>query len=258
MGSGEGSLETETKLVVCAEPPAALLDGLARLRGLADYSFSSPTRHRMLDRFLDTSDSALRARLLALRIRRTGKGERLTLKGPAQPAEHGALQRLEIERPWSLRALMEIRTVLATHGVSLPKPVTRDAHAALRELGLSVVESYSVDRRRCGVLAGATPVAELALDTLTIELDGLELRFYEVEIEQKHRDGAVALGHIRAALLARYPHGLRPWCHSKFAVALALRALGGAGALPGIGSGDAPPSLYDAIDRHLGHAWGGG
>lgn len=257
MGKGQGSLETEAKLIVCAQTPAALLDGIARLRGLADYRFASPTRHSMLDRFLDTSEHSLGHRLLALRIRRTDQDERLTLKGPAQLNQHGALERLEIERPWSTPALAEIRAVLAAHGVHLPAPAARDALAALPELGLRVVESYRVDRRRCDVLAAATPVAELALDTLKVELNGLELRFHEVEIEQKHPAGAAALTGIRAALLAHYPHGLRPWRHSKFGIALALRALATTGALTGISSGDAPPSLYDAIERHLGRAWEG-
>lgn len=253
MGSGQGTLEREAKLIVCAEAPAALLGRLGRWRGLADYTFASPTHHTMHDHFLDTSERALRRRLLALRIRREAAGAWLTLKGPAALSEHGALERLEIERPWSMRALMEIRTVLAAHGVSLAAPATTagDAFAALPALGLSVVESYLVERRRYDVLATATPVAELALDMLKIELNGLELRFYEVEIEQKQPAGAAALTRIRAALLARYPQGLRPWRHSKFGVALALRALARAGGLAGIASGDAPPSVYDAIDLCL-------
>lgn len=250
MGDEGSPRETEAKLVVCAPAPHAILDEIAALGEIAGYILGAFVDYRTQDQFLDTRERALSQRRLALRIRRSGAQQWLTLKGPARLTEHG-LERLEIERPYSLTAWTEMRAALAAQGVELPLPAAgaTDPPSTLRHLGLEVVERYRVRRRRCDVLRVATRVAELALDVLCLELGGRELRLYELEIEQKHPQGAAALADVSQALLARYPAALRRWWHSKLAVALALRALAAQGRLAHWG--DAPAALYGQIDAYL-------
>jgi inorganic triphosphatase YgiF len=92
--------EIEAALIVYADAPRAIGHRLADLQTLAEFSLLPRATQTTEDIYFDTADSSLRARLIALRVRRLDGTALVTMKADAHRTVAGE-DRLEIEAPWS-------------------------------------------------------------------------------------------------------------------------------------------------------------
>ncbi|MFQ5935965.1 MAG: CYTH domain-containing protein [Acidiferrobacterales bacterium] len=251
--------ETEVKLIICAEQPAAVIDQLATLDSIAGYQLGPVCSQTIHDWYLDTLAGALAAKRLALRIRDRSGRQQLTLKAGGGVTSTGAIERLEIERPASIAALREIVAAIASSGVKLRQLPTEQAsiHDLARGIGLASIHEHTIDRCIRQIVSARQPVAqvlaELALDAVRCRFNNATYRLYEVEVEAKNESGEGLLVEIKTALMAHYGHTLRSWYHDKLMTALALRVLSHSGTPGSVysTSEDLPPSVYDRIDAYL-------
>jgi hypothetical protein len=242
--------ETEVTLVVVADPPDPVADAVAALRELEGFTLIHAPDQAIRDRYFDTLDRRLSGRSLRLR---EVDGERLiTIKGPPQPGTHVGVRRVEYEEPWPERAWALLRAEL---GETLAVPAALPASEpvpALEALGLRAFQDRSTARRVRAVLPRSGPrgrMAELAVDAVVYDLDGLRVRHLEVELEAKSAEGEAALGALALRLLARFVDELRPWHLGKLATGEALRRLIAERGQDAVVTGDGRvrPSVYDVI-----------
>jgi len=85
--------EREAKLVITAERPEAIADAIATLTSLAGQPLAAVDTVMQRDTYFDTPAGALRARRQSLRLRVTGKGTKLTLKGEGRDVDPGVTER---------------------------------------------------------------------------------------------------------------------------------------------------------------------
>ncbi|MBW8055293.1 MAG: CYTH domain-containing protein [Nitrospira sp.] len=109
--------ETEVTLIAVGHRAAGVLSQIARLRRVGNYCLAPRPAQRIGDHYLDTPTGALAAKRLALRIRDIAHQQWLTLKGPAHVTAYHAIERLEIETPWSAAALQALVDELASFGL---------------------------------------------------------------------------------------------------------------------------------------------
>jgi inorganic triphosphatase YgiF len=254
--------ETEVALVIVSPEPQAVAARIAALRSLAGYALVPRDDVQIHDLYFDTPDRAFAPQRLALRLRRTGAGWLVALKGPSTPTAWGGVARLELEEPWSRQALAEIVAALDARGIDLPG---RDAradgvppHDALARLGLVVIQDRKTQRQvrnvqPAGEDAGPA-LAELAIDAVRYRVQTLAVWHHEVEIEAKAEAGAGALAAMVDGLMAGFGDALRVWPHSKLAIGFALEGLAARGDLAGLvgPDGGLAPAAYGAIDGWLG------
>ncbi|MFQ5755335.1 MAG: CYTH domain-containing protein [Acidiferrobacterales bacterium] len=253
--------ETEVTLSAVGLGAAGVLSRIARLRRVGDYTLAPRPAQRIRDHYLDTPARALAAKRLALRIRDIGHQQWLTLKGPAHVTAYHAIERLEIDTPWSAAALQALVDELASFGVRLggarPARCGDGALEVAASLGLAPIHQQLTHRRVRHIDLHQKDahggVAELALDTVLYRLDGAQYRHYEVEIEAKGKHSAQALPVIAQAMMARYPAELRIWYRSTLATARALRTLQASGDYVALHDRDAGMHVraYEQIERFL-------
>jgi hypothetical protein len=242
--------ETEVTLVVVADPPEPVADAVAGLPELEGFTLIHAPDEAIRDRYFDTPDRRLAGS--TLRLRDVNAQRVLTIKGPPQPGARVGVTRVEHEEPWPERAWALLRAELGDAlGVPAALPAS-DPVRALEALGLVIVQDRSTTRRVRAVLprSGARArLAELAIDAVVYDLDGLAVRHFELEIEAKAEEGEAAIGTIADGLLARFGAGLRPWHIGKLATGEALRRLIAAQGRDSVltPDGRVRPIAYDAI-----------
>jgi inorganic triphosphatase YgiF len=201
-------LEVELKFSATGPEPLDLLTsagelGRARLGEARTYD--------ELDRYLDTRELHLARQQWACRLRTRHGRTIISLKGPLQPGEGGALHiRPELEGPAD----------------DLLDPASWPASAALDRLlalsaGHPLVERLALRQRRTvrQVAVGGRPVGELSLDRVAVWHAGREVgRLWCVELESN--DPQADLGALGSALAA--VDGLRPDPLAKLEHALSL------------------------------------
>jgi inorganic triphosphatase YgiF len=201
-------LEVELKFSADGPEP---LDLLTSAGELGDARLGEAHTYDELDRYLDTLDLHLAREQWACRLRTRHGRTIISLKGPLQPGDSGALHvRPELE---------------GSAGDSLD-PATWPASAALDRLlalsaGQPLVERIALHQRRTArdVTVGGRPVGELSLDRVAVWHAGREVgRLWCVELESN--DSQADLGALGSAL-ARVD-GLRPDPLAKLEHALAL------------------------------------
>jgi inorganic triphosphatase YgiF len=226
--------EREAKLVITAERPEAIADAIATLTSLAGQPLAAVDTVMQRDTYFDTPAGALRARRQSLRLRVTGKGTKLTLKGEGRDVDPGVTERDELEREWSAEAFAEARAALERQGIALAAaPATGEPSSVLAAAGLAHVQ----ERRLRHAGAGA-PIAELAIDEVTYRLASGPVRHHEVEIEAKADAGADYLPRAVAALRARFGDAVVSSRHSKLAIGAAMERLLAAPRGAGLVAGD--------------------
>jgi hypothetical protein len=241
--------ETEVTLAVVADPPEPVADAVAALTELEGFTLIPAPDEAIRDRYFDTPDRRLTG--TSLRVREVNGARLLTVKGPPQAARVG-ITRVEHEQPWPDRAWAMLRAEL---GDALDVPAAlpaSDPVRALEGLGLVVVQDRSTTRRVRAVLprSGARArLAELAVDAVVYDLDGVRVRHHELELEAKAVEGEAALATLALGLLGRFGEGLRQWRPGKLATGEALarliRARGAESVLTG--DGRVRPAVYDVI-----------
>jgi inorganic triphosphatase YgiF len=223
--------ETETALLICAEDPASLARRIARIVKVAGYQLLRRPPVRLRDLYFDTPDGALRKQQLAVRLRESDRVKLITLKGPAQRAIGGGLQRLEIEARWSRAALRRVVRELVDRSVIVqPRRLEADARplTVMNSLGFEIVQGRETNRTvRDVVLAGrkGPRLAELAVDSVVYRFGDEEIRLHMVEVEAKRQDGLPALAVVTQDLRERFKPMLREWTFGKLATGMAVEQL---------------------------------
>jgi hypothetical protein len=165
-------------------------------------------------------------------------------------------RRLEIEVPEDEAGWRWIRGALEEAGIRVDGGLT-SLHE-LRPFQFRETERLRravVPRARnegSGAWKAPQPLAELALDTVTLELEGRRIRFREVEVEARPgvADPHRLVADVGAALRnAVGPAVLRPWSLSKLATGMALAGLAAGGDLDGViaENGDLLPGGLDRL-----------
>lgn len=262
--------EVEATLAVSSERPAEVAERLAELDGVGPYRLEWHGVDELRDVYLDTPPGELRALGLALRLRRTDDGWRITLKGPARPASGGAVERSELEIPWSPAGFRRVLEELRGRGVEPPGGAfprapeegrgERDAGdppKVARGAGFRSVQDRRTLRRSARVPAegvgGGGTLAWLAVDIVRFrDASGRAVRHREVEIEATASAPEGLPGEVAGLLRRRFGDALRPWEHPKLATGAALAEIE-----PPVGpDGDLLPTVYDRLERDL--SGGGG
>jgi hypothetical protein len=232
--------EVEAALIVCADAPQAIGHRLAGLQTLAEFSLLPRAAQAIEDIYFDTADRSLQARLIALRVRRLDRTTLLTMKADSHRVAAGE-DRLEIESPWSARALDHVVSELRSRGVGVPASPgelgSADPAAVMASLGLEQVQARVTTRMPRDVVArGAQsgPVAELAIDAVTYRFGQGRVRILEVEVEAKGRGDAITVERITARLRDAFPSQLRPWPYGKLPTGQAIQELLADGQLDGL------------------------
>jgi inorganic triphosphatase YgiF len=160
--------------------------------------------------YFDTADRRLRAGQYGLRVRDLGSRRIATLKGAAQ-ARAGMYERDE----W------EVEIGDDDNPAAWPAGAARDRTLALLD-GAEPLPILAIRTHRMHIIAlrNNTRVAELSLDTGTIDAGGRTARFRELEIELLKTGTRADLDELVALLRARFT--LIPEDRSKLARGLAL------------------------------------
>lgn len=264
-GEGAGP-EVEATLAVVSDSPGEVARRIASLRRAGPYPLRWRPAADLRDVYVDTPDGELRARGLALRLRREDGAWTLTLKGDARRVSGGAVERTEVEGGWSEEGAAPVAAEMEERGVDggglRSAAGTRRPVEALRAAGFRVVQDRKTARRRADVLppgadgeGGEDPVAELCVDVVRFRgASGRTLVHREVEVEAAPASPPDLPGRIAGELREAFAGELRPWPHSKLATG---RALAERDPPTGPG-GDLRPGAYDGLDRRLAGADRGG
>ncbi|WP_169923918.1 CYTH domain-containing protein [Sulfurifustis variabilis] len=250
-------IEIESKLVVISDRTEEILEGIAATGELAGLTLVPMTEQSIRDIYFDTRSHALRAADLALRLRRVNWTSVLGLKGKSRRVA-GAIERLEVERPWSADGLAEIAGLLRRYGAPVAEgatpPAVHEPEPALESLGLLPIQERLTQRARRQIVdRERAVVGELAIDRSVFVFEGSRVRHFEIEIEAAGRERFGGMAALSAALLAAWPGELRPWEHSKVATGRAIEHLMATRppALLMGSSGGFNEAAYEAMDRWL-------
>jgi len=247
--------EIEAALIVYGDAPQTVEQRLADLQTLSEFRLLPRATETIEDIYFDTTDRSLRARLIALRIRRLDGTLLLTMKADSQPALTGE-DRLEIESPWSPTVLHNVMSELRNRGVGVPASPGElgpsDPTAVMASLGLEEVQTRVTRRTPRDVVAGSAetqPLAELAIDAVTYRFRDGRVRLLEVEVEAKGGGDASTVERVAASLHAAFPSQLRPWPYGKLPTGKAIQELLADGKLDGLIGEDRMlrPAAYEQI-----------
>ncbi len=244
-------------LIVVSETPEEVSRQIADLSRVAAYRLIPRGTIAIHDIHFDTPERVLEASRLALRIREIAGGVRLSFKGPSQRLPAGGVARIEIEDPWSMRALGGILDELEAGGVRVParfQGITASGpREVMRALGFEEIQDRETERMTRSVVGGdrdAPVLAEVAIDSVLYHLAGVRVRHHEIEIEAKSQDGLSAAQHIAADLLNRFAPSLRSWNGSKLAIGRAIERLRRDEVLDQLlgRNGNLIPAAYDRLE----------
>lgn len=237
--------EIEAKLVVCTATRRDVVRVLHELHGLGPYGLVERPPRDVHDRYFDTPEGDLGRHDLSLRLRAVDGRVLLTLKGPTEYLDDGALARLEVEEPWSETALDHVLGKIESWGIELTeaKPEPRSTpELALESRGLVRIHRRTVRRVVRDAHPAGTPsdhpVAELVFDAVTFEIGERTVLHDEIEVEGRGPDAADHVRRLTAALIERFGDGLRPWKPSKLALGRILDALAADGRLDDLIDGE--------------------
>jgi hypothetical protein len=238
--------EIEVTFLVRSPAPRHVVQSLESLQRLGECLLCPESDRLLHDRYFDLSDSSLRKRGYALRLRQSGPKQLLCLKRRGDK-EGLAVRRLEIEGPLDDPGLRQrIATEAGIPALAAVEPGP-DAMAALLAAGFMVIHDRHTRRRMRTIrsLSNQT-LASLAIDSVDFEIDGTHLWHHEVEIEAEGEADVDLLHDLATSLQQTFPDTLISWRPSKLRTGLALQALvrrAGATRLAGP-EGDLLPESY--------------
>lgn len=252
--------EIETTLAVCSGDPESIARQIAALTSVGEFALLPRRDLAIRDAYLDFPDGRLRACGLALRMRVVNGRQLVTLKGRPQRVGKGGVKREELELQWSEVAFETLMARLAESGLTIDHPPIVDVDdgslAVFLAIGFEEVQTRDTVRRIRDVVAedrGESPIAELAIDSVTYRFSFGDVRHHEVEIELKGQGSVDAMQAISRELLALRPSDLRTWGWGKKATGQAVEWLANEGGLDALLSeaGNLTPAAYDLIAARL-------
>ncbi len=255
-----GMIEIETTLLVCSSKPGDVLDRIAELRSVSDFTLVPQPSHLIEDTYFDLKNRELDAKKLALRIREIDGKRLITLKGPAKIDRAGVGERMELELEWSRDGLRKVIKEISRWDIKTCKLPKRSEFetpdAVLNKLGFEVIQQR-VDRRRVrNVFLGGDTVnllAEVAIDSLTFNFQGSKAHHSAVEFEAKSDAGVRVLASLAQELENEFLSELVQWPHSKLAIGLVVEQLAESGELGALLDRDdnLTPQAYPRIDAEI-------
>jgi CYTH domain len=253
--------EVEGVLLFTAEDAQAAARRVAGLERVDRFELRPRPGQRIRDTYLDTGDGALSERRVAFRVRELDGRPLLTLKADAVRSGLAA-ERLELEAPWSARALGAVLEELRRRGIEVADPPegagAGEPLADLAALGLRPTQVRATTRtpRDVHERDGGEPVAELTIDDVGYQLPAGTARLLEVEVEAKGPGGMETVQVLLEALAAAFPDDLRPWPYGKLATGRAVEELLAAGQLQDHldPAGRIRPSAHDRLADFLARA----
>lgn len=253
--------EIEAALIIYHEHPDHYIDEISVLASIGRFELVFEATQIIHDLYFDTSTEKLKKNGLALRIRKVGDHQYITMKGDSRPTVWGGHSRLEIEQAWSKAALITIMQELNDRKIQLPQLDDQwdffDSQKVLNKIGLEIIQQRCNQRRIRNIVSSrnkTSPVlAEMAIDTVAFQIEGQIVHLHELEIESKSAEGVKAVEEIVGELLKKYELILRKWDHSKLATGKAIEKLFETGILDYFVDdfSNLTPAGYDKIDAYL-------
>jgi hypothetical protein len=250
--------ETEATLVVCSEDPASVAEKIACLTSIGNYTLES----RGVTEFNDTY--FLGGTLLqgfAVRIRDAGHQVLVALKGPPTKTDWGAVQRPEIEAPWSQEAVRQIMEEIGGETAATPVNDCDFEQASpleiLERLGLYVVQARETRRQVRDVLVSVKGsvevIAELVIDAVIYHFGVQDVRHYEVEVEEKRPGHVDEIREVLDYIIADFGTRLREWDQDKLSTGMAIEQLLLRGEMDGLFTDENAliPAAYDKLDLYF-------
>jgi len=252
--------ELEATLIIRSPRPKEFIAEISGLETIASFRLIAEAPVAIHDRYFDTSAGDLKRLGFGLRVREIDHTTVITLKGKARHTGWGAVERLEIEMPWSAEALNKIAGELSHRQIQLFKNnlsrASDDAIQTLLDSGLQIIQDRKNQRLIRNVVnerQSPEVIAELAIDSVSFQFGGQQFLLHELEIEAKTAAGNRAVEQIMAELMRRYPSELRPWQHSKLITGRAIETLFHEGYLAEFVGPDQNflPGAFDRLDHYI-------
>lgn len=254
-----GPSELEAALIIRSDTPRRLAEQISELTSIAGHRLHPEPPQPIRDLYFDTPEHALASKHVALRLRTIGDRVLVTLKGPARLSDWGGAERLELEEPWSEKALARM-----VEGLRRAGAVLRPSQGAkgrptedLTALGLTAVQDRETHRQPRGVTrmddTHGTQLAELAVDAVIYHFGETVIRLFDVEIEAKSAGGPPVVRAITERLVSRYRPALQPWPYGKLVTGEVIERLLRESALDGLLGPDNTlmPAAFDRIESVL-------
>ncbi len=248
-------VEAEATLLIYAKSPRLVAQKIAGLSNIANFRVVGEKCRILNDSYLHTQKSDLNHKHWILRLREVDSTWWIALKGPSHETPGGVMERLELEMPWTLDALVQVMNELHIGPMSLEARniSSGDPVKTMTDLGMAVIQHRVTERQVRDVLLLDQPVviAEIAVDHVRYDLVGAAILHHEIEIESKVEGYRSAVSAIARDLLERFAPTLRQWRLGKLATGQAIDALLRRNALNGLinEDGTLQPEAYDLIER---------
>jgi inorganic triphosphatase YgiF len=250
--------EYESTLVILAVNPGRVINSLAELTSISDYRLIHKNPKAIKDIYLDTLDNNLGTKKLSLRLRESNGEYGFTIKGPAQINKWGAMERFELELPWSMNSIQRIFAELAKYEIFLKLPVniTENIHplVVLLNSDLKVIQYRENYRQiRIASLNEEDDLAEVAIDSVIYHFSERYIRHYEVEIEVKGAEFAEVLNSLIDSFVKIYKPQLRLWYYGKLTTGSIIEKLLKKGSLEKLIGPDSSlkPATYRLIEYYI-------
>jgi len=261
-------IEVESVLIICSDNPREIVDQIANLPSIGNFWLPLKAKQKIHDLYFDTSDRALRAKRMALRLREIevdGRNKKclLTFKGPSiSISGSSGMERIEIEHEWSKDTFDHVWCKLQDQGI---EPMGHHQQANYHPIPVITLEMNGLkiiqDRRTARtvknvVLKNDDPlsvIAELAIDEGEYLIGGQNIRYNEIEIEAKKTDCTAILDELVDKLQEKFVNQVYKWKYSKLAMGLAIEKMADEKGFSDLidSNGNLIPKAFKVIKKYL-------
>ncbi len=224
--------ELEAKFVVISEKPQQIIDKLLHIKAISGYDLSPKKNFEIRDIYFDDDFQRLKKSQLALRIRILEGEIYITLKGKPTFSSWGAIERLEVELPWSPNALNKIFEILNEKNIPLERSAdnfsNEDPILTLERCGLQVVHDRESYRRTFNISSSVNRsqyLVELVVDTVKFHIGKQIILHHEIELETLSSEGITILKELVHTLHEQFYPEIQIWKYSKLESGIAIELL---------------------------------
>lgn len=224
-------IEFETKLLVDCDHPEGLIKDLAARKSIGPYDIIKSGSILMQDQYFDTEKLSLSKDGIALRIRKIGPEYLVCIKAKEHIHEWGGIERIEIEKGWSRKALNKIIPCLG----EICGKVDENAFCkdnpgeTFSRMGMKCIQDRQTNRIILDIahpqVSSKRHCTEMALDRVFYRFAGRSFIHYEIEIEAKILKCDIHMKTLVALLNSEFPGKLKRWDHNKLITGYAIEML---------------------------------